>query len=35
VRLLRRKYPQYRNMAIESRPMIVIAPKSIVIWGLV
>lgn len=35
VRLLRRKYPQYRNMAIELRPVIVIAPKSTVVWGRV
>ena len=35
VRLLRRRYSQYRSMAIESRPMIVIAPKSTVVWGRV
>ena len=33
VKLLRRKYRQYRTMAIEQRPMIVIAPKRIVSWG--
>lgn len=33
VRLLRRKYPQYRAMSIDRRPMIVIAPKRIVCWG--
>ena len=33
VKLLRRKYPQYRDMAIGGRPMIVIAPKRIVSWG--
>src|SRR5712692_2191342 len=27
VMLLRRKYPQYRSMAIDERPMIVITPK--------
>ena len=33
VKLLRRKYRQYRTMAIEERPMIVITPKRIVNWG--
>jgi PPOX class probable F420-dependent enzyme len=33
VKLLRRKYPQYRRMAIDARPMIVITPKRIVSWG--
>ena len=33
VKLLRKKYPQYRTMAIQERPMIVIAPKRIVSWG--
>jgi PPOX class probable F420-dependent enzyme len=33
VRLLRRKYRQYRTMAIEERPMIVITPKRMVSWG--
>jgi PPOX class probable F420-dependent enzyme len=33
VQLLRRKYPQYRRMVIETRPMIVITPKRIVSWG--
>ena len=33
VKLLRKKYPQYRAMAIQERPMIVIAPKRIVSWG--
>jgi PPOX class probable F420-dependent enzyme len=33
VQLLRRKYPQYRRMVIETRPMIVITPKRIVRWG--
>jgi PPOX class probable F420-dependent enzyme len=35
VRLLRRKYPQYRNMAIESSPMIAVSPISTVVWGRV
>jgi PPOX class probable F420-dependent enzyme len=33
IKLLRRKYPQYRAMAIHERPMISIAPKQIVVWG--
>jgi len=33
IKLLRRKYPQYRAMAIDTRPMIVITPKRIVSWG--
>jgi coenzyme F420-0:L-glutamate ligase/coenzyme F420-1:gamma-L-glutamate ligase len=33
VRLLRAKYPQYRRMAINERPMIVIAPKQVRSWG--
>lgn len=33
VRLLRRKYPQYRAMGIDQLPMIAIAPKRIVCWG--
>lgn len=33
VKLLRRKYPQYRNMAIDERPMIVITPNTIRAWG--
>ena len=35
VRLLRRRYSQYRSMAIESRPMIAIAPTSAAVWGCV
>jgi coenzyme F420-0:L-glutamate ligase / coenzyme F420-1:gamma-L-glutamate ligase len=35
VKLLRRKYRQYRAMAIDERPMIVITPKRIVKWGAV
>jgi PPOX class probable F420-dependent enzyme len=33
VSLLRRKYHQYRSMALEERPMIVIEPRSVKIWG--
>lgn len=33
VKLLRKKYPRYRLMAIHAQPMIVIAPKRIVSWG--
>jgi len=33
VRLLRRKYPQYRRMAIDQRPLIVITPTRIKSWG--
>ena len=33
VKLLRRKYPQYRRMAIDQRPMITITPKRVVTWG--
>jgi len=33
VYLLRRKYPQYRNMAINDRPMIVITPIQLTSWG--
>ena len=33
VRLLRRKYPQYRSMAIDQRPLIVIRPKRATSWG--
>ena len=33
VRLLRHKYRQYKAMAIEERPMIVIAARRIVTWG--
>jgi PPOX class probable F420-dependent enzyme len=35
VKSLRRKYPQYRAMAIQGRPMIAITPKQIVVWGKV
>jgi PPOX class probable F420-dependent enzyme len=33
VRLLRRKYPQYRSMAIDQRPLIVIRPKRMTGWA--
>jgi PPOX class probable F420-dependent enzyme len=33
VYLLRRKYPQYRSMAINDRPMIVVIPKQLTSWG--
>ena len=35
VNLLRRKYRQYRSMAIEQRPMIVIRPLGVKAWGSV
>jgi PPOX class probable F420-dependent enzyme len=34
VSLLRRKYRQYRSMAIDQRPMIVIKPLGVKVWGL-
>ena len=33
VKLLRRKYGQYRSMAIHLRPLIAITPKRIINWG--
>jgi PPOX class probable F420-dependent enzyme len=33
VRLLRRKYPQYRSMALDQRPMIRISLKRVVTWS--
>lgn len=33
VQSLRRKYRQYRTMAIQERPMIAITPKQFVVWG--
>jgi PPOX class probable F420-dependent enzyme len=33
VSLLRRKYRQYHSMAIDQRPMIVVKPLSIKVWG--
>ena len=31
--LLREKYPQYRTMALEERPLLVIMPERVVGWG--
>jgi PPOX class probable F420-dependent enzyme len=33
VGLLRRKYRQYHSMAIDQRPMIVISPLAVKVWG--
>jgi PPOX class probable F420-dependent enzyme len=33
VRRLRRKYPQYRQMALDTRPMIQITPTKWIFWG--
>jgi PPOX class probable F420-dependent enzyme len=33
VRLLRKKYLQYRRMQIDTRPIIVITPKRITFWA--
>jgi PPOX class probable F420-dependent enzyme len=33
VSLLRRKYRQYRSMAIDQRPMIVVRPLDVKVWG--
>jgi PPOX class probable F420-dependent enzyme len=33
VKLLRKKYLQYRTMAIDRRPLIVIRPKSVTSWA--
>ena len=35
VNLLRRKYPQYRSMAIDRRPLIVIRPTHMTSWGAI
>jgi PPOX class probable F420-dependent enzyme len=35
VNLLRRKYPQYRFMAIDQRPLIVIRPTRMITWGAI
>ncbi len=35
VRLLRQKYPQYRNMDLEPNPVIKITPRRIVCWGAI
>ena len=31
--LLRERYPQYRSMALETRPIIVITPDRVTSWG--
>ena len=31
--LLREKYPQYRRMALEERPLIKVTPARVVSWG--
>jgi PPOX class probable F420-dependent enzyme len=33
VKLLRKKYSQYRTMAIDRRPLIVIRPKHVASWA--
>jgi len=33
--LLREKYPQYRAMVLEERPLLVIEPESVAAWGRV
>jgi hypothetical protein len=33
VSLLRRKYRQYHSMALEERPIIVIRPLGVKVWG--
>jgi PPOX class probable F420-dependent enzyme len=33
VSLLRKKYRQYRSMAIDQRPVIVIRPLAVKVWG--
>jgi coenzyme F420-0:L-glutamate ligase / coenzyme F420-1:gamma-L-glutamate ligase len=33
VSLLRRKYRQYRSMALDQRPIIVIRPLNVKVWG--
>ena len=33
VQLLRKKYPQYRRMAIDERPMIIMTPSRLKSWG--
>jgi len=35
VNQLRRKYPQYRSMAIDQRPLIVIRPTRMTSWGAI
>lgn len=33
--LLRERYPQYRQMALESRPVIAVTPRLVTSWGLI
>jgi len=33
VALLRRKYPQYRQMALEKRPVLRVTPRRLVAWA--
>ncbi len=35
IRLLRVKYPQYRQMAIDQQPVLRITPTSVVSWGAI
>lgn len=35
VRLLREKYPQYRNMDVDDNPVIKIVPHRVTAWGAV
>ncbi|MCH8191770.1 MAG: TIGR03668 family PPOX class F420-dependent oxidoreductase [Chloroflexi bacterium] len=35
LRRLRERYPQYRAMALEERPLLVITPERVVSWGRV
>jgi PPOX class probable F420-dependent enzyme len=35
IRLLRKKYPQYKTMAIDERPMIAIKTNKVVGWGTI
>jgi PPOX class probable F420-dependent enzyme len=35
VRMLRAKYPQYEQMAIDQQPILRITPEAIVTWGAV
>jgi PPOX class probable F420-dependent enzyme len=35
VALLRARYPQYRAMALESRPLVILTPTNITTWGAV
>lgn len=35
IRVLREKYPQYRQMAIDQQPVVRITPTSVVSWGAI